>query len=299
LNASDETLTELDLGYAYVGSEGAARLFASVRTSASSHLFFVCLNRSGIGDDGAKCAARAFYGYTSLRTLRLSENRIGDDGATALASALHTCPYLTLLDLGNNRIRGPGSTSISRHLLGGIRSLKSLFLQHNEIDDEGACSLGKLGLSSNTSLSVLSLAFNQIGNKGIKGLGDGLSTNATLEILWLHGNESITCLGVASFSTGLSTNPSLHTFLCDHYDTRVKFYLYRNKLGLWKLLRGSDSSLWPLVLSRSLAKYQGLDLCFDLVRNEPTMFEMRNLLDMDNSTHIAAMESPSHTPPNL
>lgn len=255
-----------------LGKEGIMELLQAVKKTHVEDLDFF---DNDIGDEGAlelgKCIANHFG--QSLKRINLSNNQIGDKGATEIAKQLAKCPKLSNLDLTRNSISCQGAAAIARELLeqsSSSSSLQYLALTHNQIGDEGAARIG-LGLASNKSLQKLDLAFNRFGNKGLEGLGQGLCENSTLRVLWVHSNALLTRTGVAAFSSSLSRNTCLESFLCDKYDLRIKFYLYRNRLGLWKLLMDTPSLL-PIVLSTSLAKYEGMDLCFDLVRNNPTLF---------------------------
>lgn len=228
-----------------------------------------------MGNAGARHLARGLKDYTTLKSLGVCWNHLTDDAMEDMIVSFRSCHSLQNLDLDNNELGDLSALLIAKTWLTDTANcaLQMLALNHNSITDEGTVALGR-ALASNSSLRNLCLAYNRVGNAGLVGLGQGLRANTTLQQLWIQGNPEITRkVGIQGFCQGLATNPSLTVFLSDLYDVRIKFYLHRNKLGFYKIMVGAHGvSLLPIVLSKTLAKYDGLDLCFDLTRNNPNLF---------------------------
>lgn len=74
--------------------------------------------------------------------------------------------------------------------------LKALDLGYNRLEDDGAKCLAEALMISNKNLESLSLKYNNIGTEGLCALADSLSSNLTLNGVYIWGNtfEEPTCI---------------------------------------------------------------------------------------------------------
>jgi len=92
MNFPKSQITSLDLGYNFIGYEGAKAIATAL---PQSKLTSLDLGYNRIGDEGAKAIATALP-QSKLTSLDLGYNRIGGEGAKAIATALHNLSLLPL-----------------------------------------------------------------------------------------------------------------------------------------------------------------------------------------------------------
>lgn len=99
---NDLTLTELKLGYNYLGVEGGLAMAEALKSNTI--LKKLNLELCNIGDVGLIALARALSTNKTLTTLNLNYIDFKDDGVKALLTALETNRTLTRLDFSDRNI---------------------------------------------------------------------------------------------------------------------------------------------------------------------------------------------------
>jgi hypothetical protein len=109
-----DSLVKVDLGRAWIGSEGGGSLAHALRgCRAIAHLN---LESNGIGDLGVGKVAAALAGCGNLRVLALARNQIAAEGARSLAAALLHWPRLQRLALASNLLTAEGVHALALRL---------------------------------------------------------------------------------------------------------------------------------------------------------------------------------------
>ncbi|KAL9184542.1 hypothetical protein ACHAXT_012512 [Thalassiosira profunda] len=155
-----------------------------------------------------------FRRNSSLEALVLGENQcVGDEGVkTALAGLQAGKGKLRVLSVESCRVGAPGAASISRFMLRGGRSLRTLQLSNNNIGDAGAETLVR-ALKHSHRLGHLALNNTGITDRGASELGEVLRTNRTLHTLSLRNNEGITDVGASALLGAIYNTESIRTII--------------------------------------------------------------------------------------
>ena len=145
------------------------------------------LGYSWLGDEGARALAEALKTNKALTSLNIHSNSIKADGARALAQALKTNKALTSLILRNNLIGADGARALAE-VLKSDSALTSLDLEVNSIGNEGARALAE-ALKSNGALASLDLGGNSIGNAAQRAVQAALAVSPKARAQWFAKQE--------------------------------------------------------------------------------------------------------------
>ncbi|XP_072894401.1 NACHT, LRR and PYD domains-containing protein 3-like [Hemitrygon akajei] len=175
----------------------------------------------------------------TIKHLDLLDCRIQCEGIQRLGPGLHKCQELRL---GWNELGDSGVELVFAALRNPKCKIQKLWLNHVGITDSGAEDLIS-ALSTNRSLTVLDLSGNELGDSGVKLVSVALR-NPECKIQKLGLREvSLTDSGAEDLASSLSTNRSL-----------TELDLSRNELG------GSGVKLVSAALGNAECKIQKLDL---------------------------------------
>lgn len=109
-----QSITNLDLSYAFLGLAGAKALAGALRRP-SCPLTGLHLPHNAIGSGGAEAICKALLQAKneSLTTLNLRANQITDSGGEVLRQLVLSTPTLTLLDVTHNELGGRASSRLA------------------------------------------------------------------------------------------------------------------------------------------------------------------------------------------
>ena len=170
--------TSLDLSNCNITPHGAITLASALR--CNTRITDLNLSYNTIGSEGAKAIADSLPS-TSITRLNLSSNGIEDEGAQAIAQSLPSTSILSL-ELRNNAIRGGGAQAIAHSL--PSTSIFLLDLSSNAIGSEGAKAIAH-SLPS-TNISLLELSGNAIRDTGAKAIAQSLPSTSILSLDLSH-----------------------------------------------------------------------------------------------------------------
>ena len=131
-----------------------------------------------------------------ITDIHLSKHGIQNFGAERLVDHLLDNITLLVLNLSCNRISRDGMKCLAKYLKGNP-PLQLLNLGYNRAEDDGAIYLSEALESYNISLLTLVLCSNSLSDKGLCALAKSLSTNNTLDQLYIWGNEMDTAASQA------------------------------------------------------------------------------------------------------
>lgn len=187
------SLTDIDLSYNHLGSDGAC-LLANALTNSNIARVSVIGNRIGV--DGARAFAHMLTTNSSIETLVLNCNEIGDEGADVLAQALETS-MVKNLSLNQNGIGGNGTRSLAS-MLTKNSVLTRLCMIGNSTDSHGASTMVQ-ALEQNFTLMYLSMTLINVSDDTTIGMCRFLIRNCGVAmsralVLLAHNDTSIRLL---------------------------------------------------------------------------------------------------------
>ncbi|XP_014230853.1 ran GTPase-activating protein 1-like [Trichogramma pretiosum] len=167
---ADAYLTELDFSENNLGPRGMEAVCKLLTSTCCLNLRVLKLNQNHLGEDGAKCLAKAMLtdpngnmnGSMSLHVFEAAQNKFDDESVAELAEAFKR-----------------------------MRSLEELRLERNKIGNLGVAALAR-SLLENPNLKILNLNNNKIGLQGAKALAEVLPDLKQLQVLRLLGNTLTT-----------------------------------------------------------------------------------------------------------
>ncbi len=188
LKTTSSKVRTLDLEHSHISSDSTA-ILCNAMTKMNT---LQCLNLSEIEPplSASSCLSISMVlkqPFSSLKTLRMSNNDIGDEGISILGDALAINTTLQYLDLDESRsITLSGWQSFSNCLRNPRSALKELILWRCEMDEQGAVVLAS-SLAANTSVMTLDLDHNAVGSAGLVAFFRALRDSASvLEILLIN-----------------------------------------------------------------------------------------------------------------
>eukprot|EP00285_Hemiselmis_virescens_P016653 CAMPEP_0173401924 /NCGR_PEP_ID=MMETSP1356-20130122/52477_1 /TAXON_ID=77927 ORGANISM="Hemiselmis virescens, Strain PCC157" /NCGR_SAMPLE_ID=MMETSP1356 /ASSEMBLY_ACC=CAM_ASM_000847 /LENGTH=357 /DNA_ID=CAMNT_0014362177 /DNA_START=45 /DNA_END=1118 /DNA_ORIENTATION=+ len=180
----------------------------------SSESESVVFSGKALRDEGTMIVADAIDVFTSLKTLKLSDNAIRRRGIEHLAKHLSSSTTLEHLDLQGNNVGDEGCASVAAIMMGS--SVSCVHLDANQVTDAGVGVLCSALSDERCTLTALHLGQNKIGEKGARTLCASLSQNTSLQFLSLAGNR-LGDYGVTSLAHALRLNNTLTELnLCDN-----------------------------------------------------------------------------------
>lgn len=201
----NSSLKHLDIGSLHNGrachfsNDVAVDLSCYLQDVDRCKLEKLCMGNCNIELHTVTILAKSLCKNTSLSQLCLKKNPIGDKGAVELSKALEDNLTLNVLDLDMCMISSTGGIALAT-MLRRNAALNELILSHNNIGDESA--------------EQFSLA---------------LRHNGTCHTLWLHGDHTISKVGISSLCESIQHNHSMKKLWLPgqfHYeaDERVGWY---------------------------------------------------------------------------
>lgn len=207
----NQTLQELELGYAHLGKEGAKYLAEGLCNNQSLKKLNIWENN--IYGEGAMAIAKALYINQSLRELNLDYNDISVPGFIAFIEMLKVNKSLTTINLGHSwtrdaadNLREEAAKAVAE-MLKVNHSLTELQLPSSGFTAEDIAPVAD-ALKINKGLRTFNLFYNKVGDEGAGFLADVLKINKTLTNIHLTGNE-ITDEGVEALALVLTKNHTL------------------------------------------------------------------------------------------
>lgn len=288
---SNQSLTELRLCHNTIEDTDESLSHVAHGLSANRRLKVLDLMGNGLDDAAlSKIVKGLAHDESILEFLSLDFNDIGTVGAQAIANMLQqkNC-HLKDLHACCNRIGSEGAEALAQ----GLRhnsSLQTLLLSLNDIGNEGAGALAQ-AMSVNTTLTKLCIPSNNVGNPGLISFGEALPKMKGLKEL--HVGDFYDAFAAHAVLSGLQLNTKLTALylqfpVCEEEESgqgcartstveeRLDFYLRLNKSGRSLLHAHSPSSLWPMVLEKSIenehvAGYP--DVLYCMLREKPDLME--------------------------
>lgn len=205
-------LGDLQLSGNEIGKAGARQLARTI-CHCASNLQWLRLNRSLLGNDGARDLSEGLRFCNELSRLELADNQIGNAGACTLAEALCSCANLMNLDLSGNDIGNSGAQKLAKTICHCVR-LQWLRLDSNQIGDDGAHWLAK-SIHHCSDLQWLSLAANRLGDAAADILAKELCRCTKLQWLSVNGNQ-IGDAGARAIARHLQLCSNLHLDIHDN-----------------------------------------------------------------------------------
>ncbi|XP_078390108.1 NACHT, LRR and PYD domains-containing protein 3-like isoform X2 [Cetorhinus maximus] len=210
--STNQSLTDLDLGFNQLGDSGVKLLSVALRNSGckiqrlglrdnkltdscaedlasvfNRSLTDLNLGNNKLGDSGVKRLSVALRGPDcKIQKLDLRDNKLTDSCAEDLASVFNRS--LTDLNLGNNKLRDSGVKRLSVALRGPDCKIQKLDLCYNRLTDSCAEDLAS-ALSTNRSLTDLDLRSNSFTDQSVPALRRFILTCRTLSLIQLWSNR--------------------------------------------------------------------------------------------------------------
>ena len=201
---NNNTLTRLDLSRNELGSECAAKIcemLCNNNTLTILHLF-----GNKLDSEGADKICEMLCNNNTLKCLDLSENNLDSECADKICEGLCNNNTLRYLQLCYNELDSECADKICEMLCNN-NTLTHLNLYGNKLDSEGADKICEM-LCNNNTLTDLDLSLNELDSECADKICEGLCNNNTLTHLRLYGNK-LDSEGADKICEGLCNNNSL------------------------------------------------------------------------------------------
>ena len=257
---STNVLTSLDLRWTEFKNYDSIEVLSGGLTRNKT-LKYIDFTSCNLTDDQMSKLIKALHGHSNLETLKFQSNNCGPKSSEQISSMLRSSRCnVRDLDLGFQLRNDPQRTKMNcLPIIKALRTNKTLTrldLTCNRLDDGDATFIADT-LTTNTTIEELFLTRNEFTETGIKTIAHRLPDMKHLKKLSLWGNRGLTEKTAGLLLDGLKNNielQSLNLFRHFHCSHQIQYTTTINQSGGRKLFQSKTElplGLWPSVFERA------------------------------------------------